>query len=150
VADAVAREEAAKKATDPLLRESAAILADAIGLLGKDAGRTIVVFDAAKAPDGLPGRYTHKGLRVWFAREYPDADSLIEELIDEDNAPTSLVVVSSDRRLQAAAGALSGDEAMQAQGEAKQVQAQVMHAAGDLKDKAQQAAAAVVILLMAL
>mgnify|MGYP001612756730 CR=1 FL=1 len=32
-----AREEAAKKVTDPLLRESAAILADAIGLLGKDA-----------------------------------------------------------------------------------------------------------------
>jgi carboxyl-terminal processing protease len=37
VADAVAREEAAKKVTDPLLRESAAILGDAIGLLGKDA-----------------------------------------------------------------------------------------------------------------
>jgi uncharacterized protein YjbJ (UPF0337 family) len=49
----------------------------------------------------------------------------------------------AEGRLQAAAGALSGDEAMQAQGEAKQVQAQVMHAAGDLKDKAQQAAAAV-------
>jgi uncharacterized protein YjbJ (UPF0337 family) len=32
---------------------------------------------------------------------------------------------------------------MQTQGEAKQVQAQVMHAAGDLKDKAQQAASAV-------
>jgi hypothetical protein len=72
-------------------------------LIGKDATKTIVVFDAARAPDGLPGRYTHKGLRVWFAREYPDADSLIEELIDEDNAPASLVVVSSDRRLQAAA-----------------------------------------------
>ena len=37
VADSVAREEAAKKQTDPLLRESAVILGDAIGLLGKDA-----------------------------------------------------------------------------------------------------------------
>jgi len=49
----------------------------------------------------------------------------------------------AEGRVQAAAGALSGDEAMQAQGEAKQVQAQVMHAAGDLKDKAQQVASAV-------
>lgn len=37
VADSVAREKAAEKAPDPLLRESAAILADAIRLLGKDA-----------------------------------------------------------------------------------------------------------------
>jgi hypothetical protein len=40
---------------------------------------------------------------VWFAREYPDADSLIEELVEDDTAPTHLVVVSSDRRLQVAA-----------------------------------------------
>ena len=37
VVEDAAREEAAKKVTDPLLRESAAILSDAIGLLGKDA-----------------------------------------------------------------------------------------------------------------
>jgi uncharacterized protein YjbJ (UPF0337 family) len=49
----------------------------------------------------------------------------------------------AEGRLQAAAGVLSGDDTMQAEGEAKQVQAHVMHAAGDLKDKAQQAAAAV-------
>ena len=72
-------------------------------LLGADAEKTIVVFDAAKAPDGLPGRLTHKGIRVWFAREYPDADSLIEELVEDDNAPSSLRIVSSDRRLQLAA-----------------------------------------------
>ena len=72
-------------------------------LLGSDAEKTIVVFDAAKAPDGLPGRLTHKGIRVWFAREYPDADSLIEELVEDDNAPSSLRIVSSDRRLQLAA-----------------------------------------------
>ena len=49
----------------------------------------------------------------------------------------------AEGRLQAAAGAVSGNNAMQAEGEAKQVQAQVMHAAGDLKDKAQQVASAV-------
>ena len=37
VAESVAREKAAEKATDPLLRESAAILADAVALLGEDA-----------------------------------------------------------------------------------------------------------------
>jgi predicted RNA-binding protein with PIN domain len=74
-----------------------------LDLLGDEAGRTIVVFDAARAPDGLPGRCTHGPLRVWYAREYPDADSLIEELVEDDTAPHDLVVVSSDRRLQAAA-----------------------------------------------
>ncbi|NDC54178.1 MAG: hypothetical protein EBZ74_07740 [Planctomycetia bacterium] len=76
------------------------LLAD---LLGPEAAKTIVVFDAANAPDGLPGRHVHRALRVWFAREYPDADSLIEELVADDHAPQSLVVVSGDRRLQAAA-----------------------------------------------
>jgi predicted RNA-binding protein with PIN domain len=72
-------------------------------LLDDHAADTIVVFDAARAPDGLPGRLVHRGIRVWFAREYPDADSLIEELVADDTAPGHLVVVSNDRRLQAAA-----------------------------------------------
>lgn len=80
-----------------------ALLDMLVDLLGDDAVDTIVVFDAARAPDGLPARLTHGGIRVWFAREYPDADSLIEELVDDDTAPTNLVVVSGDRRLQAAA-----------------------------------------------
>lgn len=74
-----------------------------LNLLGDDAAKTIVVFDAANAPDGLPGRCTHGPIRVWYAREYPDADSLIEEVVEDDTAPHDLVVVSSDRRLQAAA-----------------------------------------------
>lgn len=74
-----------------------------LNLLGDDAAKTIVVFDAANAPDGLPGRCTHGPIRVWYAREYPDADSLIEEIVEDDTAPHELVVVSSDRRLQAAA-----------------------------------------------
>jgi predicted RNA-binding protein with PIN domain len=80
-----------------------ALLDMLVDLLGEAAGDTIVVFDAARAPDGLPARLTHGGIRVWFAREYPDADSLIEELVEDDDAPSSLQVVSSDRRLQAAA-----------------------------------------------
>jgi predicted RNA-binding protein with PIN domain len=71
-------------------------------LLGDEAVHTVVVFDAARAPDGLPGRTVHRGIRVWFAREYPDADSLIEELVEDATSP-HLVVVSNDRRLQAAA-----------------------------------------------
>lgn len=74
-----------------------------VDLLGPDAAGTIVVFDAARAPDGLPARLVHGGIRVWFAREYPDADSLIEELVADDTAPGHLVVVSNDRRLQVAA-----------------------------------------------
>ncbi|MFM9059712.1 MAG: NYN domain-containing protein [Planctomycetaceae bacterium] len=80
-----------------------ALLDVLVDLLGDAAPDTIVVFDAARAPDGLPARHVHGGIRVWFAREYPDADSLIEELVAADTAPGHLVVVSSDRRLQAAA-----------------------------------------------
>jgi len=80
-----------------------ALLDTLADLLGDAAADTIVVFDAANAPDGLPARLNHAGLRVWFAREYPDADALIEELVEADRAPTSLTVVSSDRRLQVAA-----------------------------------------------
>ena len=54
VAQDVAREEAAKKATDPLLRESAAILGDAIGLLGADAKLAAAVEALAKAGPGAP------------------------------------------------------------------------------------------------
>ncbi|MBK6333787.1 MAG: carboxy terminal-processing peptidase [Thermomonas sp.] len=48
VAADVAREEAAKKSRDPLLRESAAILGDAIGLLGADAGLSAQVLPQAR------------------------------------------------------------------------------------------------------
>lgn len=49
----------------------------------------------------------------------------------------------AEGRLQAAAGAISGDERLQAEGEAKQVQAQLMDAAGAVKDKVQQVATSV-------
>lgn len=74
-----------------------------LDLLGPESSRTTVVFDAARAPDGLPSRFDHGGITVLFAREYPDADTLIEKLLEEHRTPTELTVVSSDRRLMAAA-----------------------------------------------
>jgi uncharacterized protein YjbJ (UPF0337 family) len=50
---------------------------------------------------------------------------------------------SAEGHLEAAAGAITGDERLQAEGEAKQVQAQLMDAAGTVKDKVQQVASSV-------
>ncbi len=69
----------------------------------KEIPRTTVVFDAADAPPGLPRVVHYRGITVRFASRYPDADSLIEELIRQDDAPRRLLVVSSDHRLQRAA-----------------------------------------------
>ena len=49
----------------------------------------------------------------------------------------------AEGRLQAAAGDITGDDRMKAEGEAKQVKSHLMDAAGALKDKVQQAASAV-------
>ena len=69
----------------------------------EQCARTTVVFDAHSPPPGLPRVVEHRGLTVRFATRYPDADSLIEELIRADTAPRRLTVVSSDHRLQRAA-----------------------------------------------
>ena len=65
--------------------------------------QTTIVFDAAEAPPGLPNHYTVEGLQVIYARDYPDADTLIEEMIEEHTAPRGVLVVSSDHRVQRAA-----------------------------------------------
>lgn len=65
--------------------------------------RTTIVFDAAEAPPGLPRVVDSHGMTVRYAAGYPDADTLIEELIEADHVPRSLLVVSSDRRIQRAA-----------------------------------------------
>ena len=49
----------------------------------------------------------------------------------------------AEGRLQAAAGEVTGDDKMKAEGQAKQVQAHLMDAAGSLKDKVKHAAEAV-------
>lgn len=79
-------------------------LLDALArLLGDARCHTTVVFDATDAPPGLPDRCVHDGIQVWFARGYPNADALIEEIIEEHDAPGSLTVVSADNRVIAAA-----------------------------------------------
>lgn len=65
--------------------------------------QTTIVFDAADAPSGLPRLVKHQGITVRYAAEYSDADALIEKLIRENDAPRSLLVVSSDHRIQRAA-----------------------------------------------
>lgn len=64
---------------------------------------TTIVFDAHSPPPGLPRALEHRGLKVRFAVQYDDADSLLEELIRADTSPRRLTVVSSDHRLQRAA-----------------------------------------------
>ncbi len=64
---------------------------------------TTIVFDANDAPPGLPQEHLFEEITVRYARDYSDADALIEELIQRDNAPRSLLVVSSDHRIQRAA-----------------------------------------------
>jgi len=70
----------------------------------KELSRTTVVFDSHDAPWGLPRTLEHRGITVYFAAKYESADDLIEELIRADSAPRRLTVVSSDHRLQRAAG----------------------------------------------
>ncbi len=65
--------------------------------------QTTIVFDANHAPPGLPDTMTQEEMLVRYARDYPDADTLIEELIEKHDAPRSLLVVSSDHRIQRAA-----------------------------------------------
>lgn len=79
-------------------------LLDAIAaLLGDLRRQTTVVFDAADAPPGLPARYAHDGIDVRFARDHASADALIEELVEDHDAPGALTVVSGDNRIIAAA-----------------------------------------------
>jgi predicted RNA-binding protein with PIN domain len=62
-----------------------------------------IVFDAAGAPPGLPRQIMHEGITVHFAHRHSDADEMIEHLLEECAAPRSLLVVSSDHRVQRAA-----------------------------------------------
>jgi len=64
---------------------------------------TTIVFDAAGAPPGLPSTIKHDSITVHFAQRHSDADEMIEDLLEEYRTPRSLVVVSSDHRVQRAA-----------------------------------------------
>jgi uncharacterized protein len=64
---------------------------------------TTIVFDASGAPPGLPRTIKHEGITVHFAQRHSDADEMIEELLEACREPRSLLVVSSDHRVQRAA-----------------------------------------------
>jgi uncharacterized protein len=71
-------------------------------------GRVTVVFDVkassvSKSASQLESGIDRSGFQIRFAHDYPDADTLIEELIRKEFAPQHLVVVSTDQRLRTAA-----------------------------------------------
>jgi hypothetical protein len=69
----------------------------------KELTHAEIVFDASGAPPGLPATVDHQGLTVHYARDYPDADTMLEFLIAKHPTPRKLTVVSSDHRIQRAA-----------------------------------------------
>ena len=69
----------------------------------RERPQTTIVFDAAEAPPGLARTLVYEEMTIHFSSDYDNADELIEELIAAHNVPRSLLVVSSDHRLQRAA-----------------------------------------------
>lgn len=69
----------------------------------RELSRTTVVFDAKDAPSGLPCRVKHGSISVLYSRDFPDADSQIESILETHSSPRKLLVVSSDHRVQRAA-----------------------------------------------
>jgi uncharacterized protein len=97
VGDAIGQGGTFQRSREALLNFLAASIPQA------ELAQTTIVFDAAEAPPGLPRTVTHRGITVRYASEYTDADALIEQLIRDHHAPKSLLVVSSDHRVQRAA-----------------------------------------------
>lgn len=75
----------------------------AAALSASERRRATIVFDAAGAPPGLPKTTHYDHLNVQYARDFADADALIEDIIERHSAPRGLLVVSSDHRVQRAA-----------------------------------------------
>src|SRR5262245_11737319 len=73
------------------------------GAYGDEAPQVTVVFDAAKAPAGVPEEEAYQGIQVRYAIHNEQADDLIENLIHHHSAPRQLTVVSDDHRIQQAA-----------------------------------------------
>lgn len=69
----------------------------------RERSQTTIVFDASGAPPGLPRMLRHEGMTIHFAPRHSDADEMIEDLLEKHRSPRSLLVVSSDHRIQRAA-----------------------------------------------
>jgi len=63
----------------------------------------MIVFDASGNCRRGQNEERYRGLIVRFAQQYPDADTLLEQLIAQHTSPKQLTVVSSDHRVQRAA-----------------------------------------------
>jgi predicted RNA-binding protein with PIN domain len=74
-----------------------------VAISKRERRQTTIVFDAAGAPPGLPRTISHQGMTIHFAPRNSDADEMIEDLLQQHRTPRSLVVVSSDHRVQRAA-----------------------------------------------
>lgn len=61
--------------------------------------KTMIVFDAKRAPKGLPDKYEYYGIKIVFARDWNTADELIQSEIRLHSAPKTLTVVSSDHAI---------------------------------------------------
>ena len=61
------------------------LLLDLIGEPLRD--KTMIVFDAKKAPPGLPDKYEYHGIQIVFARDWDSADELIQTEIRRHSAP---------------------------------------------------------------
>ena len=72
-------------------------------LTSKERRSAVIVFDARDAPVGLPDRHDFEEIDVRFARDYPDADAMIEAILERAKGTRDLIVVSGDRRVQRAA-----------------------------------------------
>ncbi len=93
-----ASDDMLRKARERMIRE---IL---VGVSKTIAKRITIVFDAAERPLLAKGNSeTIGGMKVFYADQYDDADSMIEHLIAKHSVPRKLTVVSSDHRLHKAA-----------------------------------------------
>jgi predicted RNA-binding protein with PIN domain len=72
------------------------------GYFGDNAQDLTVVFDAGRVPRRSVASHDYRGLHVRFA-EHAEADDLIEALIQSEQSPPNLTIVSDDHRIQVAA-----------------------------------------------
>jgi len=95
-----------RSATDDMLRKARQRMIHEIlaGVSKAVAKRITIVFDAAERPLLAKGNTeTIGGMKIFYADQYDDADSMIEHLIAKHSVPRKLTVVSSDHRLHKAA-----------------------------------------------
>ena len=95
-----------RSASDDMLRKARQRMIHEIlaGVSKTIAKRITIVFDAAERPLLAKGNSeTIGGMKIFYADQYDDADSMIEHLIAKHSVPRKLTVVSSDHRLHKAA-----------------------------------------------